>query len=194
MPGLFQTIAGDLRRKALWCYESDRPVAILQVLLSNDGTLAMIFYRLMQWSRRHRLVPLEWIFNKLNSVVCHCVIGRGAEFGPGLVFVHACGVYINGRVRGGANVTIFQQVTLGGERGRVPTLGDDVVVTAGAKVIGPFKIGDGARIAANSVVLRNVPPHTTVMGVPAIPIWQAKPAPQGPPADAHASADARVGV
>jgi serine O-acetyltransferase len=178
MPGLFQTIASDLRRKALWCYESDRPAAILQVLVSNDGTLAMILYRLMQWSRHHHLVPLEWVFNKLNAVVCHCVIGRGAEFGPGLVFVHASGVFINGRVRGGSDVTIYHQVTLGGERGRVPALGNEVVLAAGAKVIGPFQIGDGARVAANSVVLRNVPPHTTVMGIPAVPIWQCPAAPK----------------
>jgi serine O-acetyltransferase len=203
MASLFQTVAGDLRRKALWCYESDRPAAIVQVLFS-DGTMAMIYYRLMQWSRKYRLVPLECIFNKLNAIFCNCVVGRGAEFGPGLVLVHSSGILINGKVRGGANVTIYQQVSLGGERDQVPILGNDVVVTAGAKVVGPFKIGDGARIAANSVVLRNVPPHTTVMGVPAVPIWQAKSAPQGPTtnansngsanASANGTAEARVGI
>ena len=68
MPSLRQMIVTDLRRKALWCYESDRWTAVLKVLCT-DGTLAMILYRLMQWSRRYRLVPLEMVFNKLN-VVC----------------------------------------------------------------------------------------------------------------------------
>jgi serine O-acetyltransferase len=170
MAGLLSTIVGDLRRKALWCYESDQSGALVKVLLT-DGTLAMIFYRLMQWSQRRRLAPLAMIFGKLNAICCHCVIGRGAEFGPGLVLVHSSGIFINGRVRGGANVTLYHQVTIGGERDMVPCLGDNVVVTAGAKVIGPFTIGDGARIAANAVVLRNVPPRTTVGGIPAYPIW-----------------------
>jgi acyl carrier protein len=82
---------------------------------------------------------------------------------------------INGRVRGGCNVTIYQQVTLGGEEDRVPVLGDHVVIAAGAKVVGPVRIGDGATVAVNSAVFRNVPPGTTVMGVPAEPIWWDEP-------------------
>src|SRR5512135_2786472 len=109
---LLRMIAADLRRKALWCYESDRPAALIKVLLT-DGTPAMILYRLMQWSRRHHLAPLEMIFNKLNAVCCSCIIGRGAEFGPGFVLIHATGVVINGRVRGGSNILIEHQVTLG---------------------------------------------------------------------------------
>jgi serine O-acetyltransferase len=175
MPELLRMIAGDLRRKARWVYDSESNGAVLKVLISNDGTLAMVLYRLMQWSRQHRLVPLEWVFNKLITVCCRCVIGRGAEFGPGFVLVHAAGVYINGRVRGGSDVTIYQQVTLGGDRGRVPVLGNDVVVTAGAKVLGPIRVGDGARIGANSVVVGHVAPHTTVLGIPARPVWHAAP-------------------
>src|SRR5262245_16410884 len=103
MPGLLRTIGGDLRNKALWCYESDRWTAVVKVLFT-DGTAAMILYRLMQWARRWRLVPLELVFNKLNAVCCNCIIGRGAEFGPGFVLIHSTGVVINGQVRGGADV------------------------------------------------------------------------------------------
>jgi len=81
---LFRLIRADIRAKALWCYESDSKSALIKTLLT-DGTAAMIYYRLMQWSRRWRLVPLEMIFNKLNAVCCNCIIGRGAEFGPGFV-------------------------------------------------------------------------------------------------------------
>jgi serine O-acetyltransferase len=166
MPGLVSTIRTDLRRKALWCYESDRWPAVIKVLLA-DGTPAMVLYRLMQWSRRYRLVPLEMAFNKLNAVFCNCVIGRGAEFGPGLVLIHSTGVVINGAVRGGADVSIEHQVTIGAERRATPVIGDGVFLGAGAKVIGAVTIGRGARIGANAVVVSDVPADATAVGIPA---------------------------
>src|SRR5262249_44844629 len=144
-PGFWSLLAADLRRKALWCYESDRWPALVKVLLT-DGTAAMIVYRLMQWARRWRLVPLGLVFNTLNAVCNNCIIGRGADFGPGFVLVHATGVVINGQVCGGANVFIEHQVTIGAERRQSPVLGNDVFIGAGAKVIGPVTVGDGARI------------------------------------------------
>ena len=159
-------IRSDLRRKALWCYESESTRALLKVLLT-DGTAAMILYRLMQWARRWRLSPLEMVFNKMNAVGFNCIIGRGAEFGPGFVLIHATGVVINGGVRGGSNLHVEHQVTIGAERRQCPTLGDDVFLGAGAKVLGSVTIGDGARVGANAVVVRDVPAHCTVVGVPA---------------------------
>ena len=97
--GLIGLILSDLRAKADWCYEDDRLPALLKALLT-DGTAAMLNYRLMQWSRRHGLIVLEMMFNKLNAVFCGCIIGRGAEFGPGFVLIHSTGVVINGNVRG----------------------------------------------------------------------------------------------
>jgi serine O-acetyltransferase len=107
------------------------------------------------------------VFNKLNAIFCNCIIGRGAEFGPGFVLIHSTGVVINGQVRGGSNVHIEHQVTIGAERGQSPHLGDDLFVGAGAKVIGPVQVGDGARIGANAVVVHDIPPHSTVVGNPA---------------------------
>ncbi len=156
MVNLFGTIHADLRRKALWCYESDSRTAILKVL-ATDGTAAMLLYRLMQWARRWRLSPLEMLFNKLNAICCNCIIGRGADFGPGFVLIHSTGVVINGQVRGGSNVHIEHQVTIGAERRHSPVLGDDVFIGAGAKIIGSLTIGDHARIGANAVVLDDVP-------------------------------------
>jgi serine O-acetyltransferase len=166
MPSLFTTIRQDLKGKALWCYESDRWPALLKALVT-DGTAAMILYRFMQWSRRYRLVPLEMVFNKLNAVLCGCIIGRGAEFGPGLVLIHSNGIVINGAVRAGRAVHIEHQVTIGAERRQTPILGNDVFIGAGARIIGAVSIGDGARVGANAVVLRDVPPHHTAVGVPA---------------------------
>lgn len=156
----------DIRQKALWCYEADSPAHLIKALCA-DGTMAMVLYRAMQWSRRWHLTPFEMVFNRLNSIFCGCIIGRGAEFGPGFVLVHSQGVVINGRVRGGHNVIVEHQVTIGAERRISPTLGDDVFIGAGAKVLGAVNVGDGARIGANAVVVHDVPVGATVIGIPA---------------------------
>lgn len=163
---LLLTIRTDLRCKALWCYDDSGSASILKVLFT-DGTAAMIFYRLMQWSRRWRLIPLEMIFNKLNAVLCNCIIGRGAEFGAGFVLIHSTGVVINGEVRGGSGIHIEHQVTIGAQRRQSPRLGDNIFIGAGAKIIGNVQIGDGARIGANAVVIDDVPANQTAVGVPA---------------------------
>jgi serine O-acetyltransferase len=164
--GLFRLIARDLRAKADWNYGRATWRTILKALLT-DGTPAMIWYRLMQCSRRWHLVPLEMLFNRINTCFCNCIIGRGADFGPGFVLIHSSGVVINGQVRGGANVKLEHQVTIGAERRQSPVLGDDVFVGAGAKIIGPVTVGTGSKVGANAVVVRDVPPHSTVVGVPA---------------------------
>lgn len=166
MPSLFDNLRTDIRRKAQWCYESDSPRAILRALCT-DGTAAMILYRLMQSARRWRLSPLEMIFNKLNAIGCNCIIGRGADFGPGFVLIHSTGVVINGSVRGGNDILIEHQVTIGAERRQSPTLGNGVFIGAGAKIIGAVTIGDNATIGANAVVLTDVPDGCTAVGVPA---------------------------
>ena len=162
-------IVSDLREKAKWCYQREDLGAFVKVALT-DGTSAMLLYRLMQGARRHRVAPLEMLFNKLNSVLNHCIIGRGAEFGPGFVLIHSDGVVINGEVRGGERVFIEHQVTIGAERRESPRLGNDVFLGAGAKVIGSVTLGDGARVGANAVVVHDVPARTTVVGIPARPV------------------------
>ena len=98
-------------------------------------------------------------------------IHPGAQIGKGFFIDHGNGVIIGETTIIGDNVTMYQGVTLGGtgkDKGkRHPTLGDNVLVGSGAKVLGPFKVGDGARIASNAVVLREVPPNSTAVGVPA---------------------------
>jgi serine O-acetyltransferase len=166
MTRTFRLIVSDLRAKAEWCYGSRRLTAVVKVLLT-DGTPAMIWYRLMQGARRWRLAPVEMLFNRLNAICCGCIIGRGAEFGPGFVLIHSLGVVINGSVRGGSNVKVEHQVTVGAEKNQSPIIGNDVFFGAGAKIIGPVRIGDGAKIGANAVVLADVPPGATAVGVPA---------------------------
>ena len=159
-------VLSDLLAKAEWCYESRRWTAVVKVLLT-DGTPAMIWYRLMQGARRWRLSPLEMLFNRMNTICCGCIIGRGAEFGPGFVLIHSLGVVINGNVRGGTGVKIEHQVTIGAEKRESPKIGNDVFIGAGAKVLGQAEIGDGAKVGANAVVVHNVPAFATVVGIPA---------------------------
>ena len=163
-------LASDIREKARLCYASDNASAIAKTL-ATDGTLSMVLYRLMQGSRHIGVAPLEMVFNKLNSALGNCVIGRGAEFGPGFVLFHSNGVVVNGKVRAGENVHLHHEVTIGDdERGGTPTLGSNIHIGAGAKIIGSVAVGDGARIGANAVVVHDVEPDTTVVGIPAKPV------------------------
>jgi serine O-acetyltransferase len=167
MLNALRMLGDDLREKARWYYASDDPASIAKAAVA-DGTLATVLYRLMQGSRDAGLTPLEMLFNKANTLLNGCVIGRGAEFGPGFVIIHPNGIVINGKARGGANVHVEHQVTIGDDgEGRCGSLGDDVYIGAGAKIIGPVTVGDGARIGANAVVVRDVEPLTTVVGIPA---------------------------
>ncbi len=156
----------DLRAKARWCYGDANAKSLLKTCLT-DGTAAMLWYRAMQWSRCARLEPLAMVFNKINAVFCQCIIGRGADFGPGFVLIHSQGVVINSNVQGGRNVFVEHQVTIGAEKNQSPELGDDIFIGAGAKIVGPVRIGSRSRIGANAVVVRDVPDDVTVGGVPA---------------------------
>lgn len=156
----------DLRQKAQWRYGRSNWKTLLKTLVA-DGTAAMFWYRLMQWSQHWRLVPLTMVFNKINALFCQCIIGRGAEFGPGFVLNHSQGIVINSGVRGGSRIFLEHQVTLGAEKDGIPVLGDDVYVGAGAKIIGGVHVGSETRVGANAVVVRDVPDGATVGGIPA---------------------------
>ena len=174
MNDLFRLVVDDLRAKAEWNYQRVDWRALLKAS-ATDGTAAMVCYRLMQWAGRRRFSVLAFIFNKLNGVLNNCIIGRGADFGPRFVLIHATGVVINGAVRGGSDVRLEHQVTIGSEGRRAPTLGDHVFVGAGAKIIGGVQIGSNARIGANAVVVHDVPAYCTVVGVPARIVRRRRP-------------------
>lgn len=158
----FSLINSDLCAKAEWMYDGVSTKTLIKVLLT-DGTLAMLTYRLMQVSQRCRLAPLAMLFNKLTP----CIIGRGADFGPGFVLIHSNGVVINTGVRGGRNIYIEHQVTIGAEKQQAPVLGDDIFIGAGAKILGNVRIGNRVKVGANAVVTKDVPDGATVVGMPA---------------------------
>ena len=160
-----------LRRDVRAVQERD-PAArsALEVLLCYPGVHALALHRL-----GHRLWNRGWLTTaRFLSHVARFLTGieihPAAKLGPGLFIDHGMGVVIGETAEVGENVTLLQGVTLGGtslkREKRHPTLGDNVVVGAGAKIIGGFKIGDGSRIGAGSVVVREVPPNSVVVGVP----------------------------
>ena len=162
-PSLGTLIKLDVRAKAQWLYNADSGRELLKAALT-DGTFAMYLYRLMQFCHRTGLGPLAMICNKLIVWFGGCVIGRGADFGPGFVLVHSLGVVINTSVKGGSHVVIEHQVTIGAEKDKSPTLGDNVFIGAGAKILGDIRLGSNVKVGANAVVLEDVPDGATVAG------------------------------
>ena len=156
----------DFRQKARWVYGEVTPKSILKSWLT-DGSFTMVAYRVSQTCYALHLGFLGAISLKFAAILTQAVIGRGTDFGPGFVVLHSTGLVINGKVRGGKNVFVEHGVTIGEEKGRVPVLGDDIFIGAGAKIIGGLKIGNGAKIGANAVVLKDVPDGATAVGIPA---------------------------
>jgi serine O-acetyltransferase len=163
---MLETLREDLRRKAIWYDLEPTPRALLRMCLS-DGSTAQILYRMMRWCQTHRLKPLAMILYRLNAAIGHAVIGRDAEFGPGLVIVHSFGIVVNSSVRAGRNVVLEHGVTIGAEKFHSPVLGDNVFIGAGAKIIGGVRIGSDVKIGANAVVTKDLPDGATAVGIPA---------------------------
>jgi serine O-acetyltransferase len=159
-------LIADYQAKARRKYGADGIQATLKAALS-DGSFAMATYRGMQWCTRYHLVPLAMICNKLGAFFGQCLIGRRATFGREFVLLHSQGVVINAAVVGGDRIFIEHQVTLGANDRGAPRLGNDIHIGCGAKILGPVTIGDGARVGANAVVVKDVPAGATVGGVPA---------------------------
>lgn len=143
----------------------------LEIILTYSGVHAVIMYRVAHWFYKKDLKIIARVISQLARCITGIEIHPGAKIGKGLLIDHGSGVVIGETAEIGDNCLIYQGVTLGGtgkDHGkRHPTLGDNVMVGSGAKILGPFKVGDGAKIAANAVVLEEVPPDCTAVGVPA---------------------------
>ena len=152
-------------------YDKD-PAAgnIIEVILCYPGLHALIAYRLAHRIYKWHIPLIPRIISYITRIITGIEIHPGAQIGKGLFIDHGNGVIIGETAIIGDNVTLYQGVTLGGtgkETGkRHPTLRDNVMVSAGAKVIGSFTIGENSKIGAGSVVLEEVPPNCTVVGVP----------------------------
>jgi serine O-acetyltransferase len=142
----------------------------LEVFFCYSGLHALWFYRINHWFWNHRFYLLGRWLSQFARFLTGIEIHPGAQIGRRLFIDHGMGVVIGETTIVGDDVTLYQGVTLGGtgkERGkRHPTIGDNVVIGGGAKILGNITIGNNCRVGAGSVVLRNVPEDSTVVGVP----------------------------
>lgn len=153
-------------------YQKNDPAArsALEIFLLYNGLHAEIGYRVSHWFYKHRM---QFIARWISQVSKQCTgveIHPAAKIGRRLVIDHGTGIVIGATAEIGDDCLLYQGVTLGGTGSghgkRHPTLGNNVMVGCGAKILGPFKVGDNSKIAANSVVLREVPKNCTVVGIP----------------------------
>jgi serine O-acetyltransferase len=144
--------------------------SVLEILLLYPGLHAVIIYRIANFLWKNKLPIIPRLIAQISRFFTGIEIHPGARIGKGLFIDHGMGVVIGETSIIGDNVTLFQGCTLGGtgkETGkRHPTLGDNIVVGAGAKILGNIEIGSNSYVGANAVVLKSVPPNSTVVGVP----------------------------
>lgn len=150
----------------------------LEVVLCYPGFHAILFYRFSHWLWLKGLKLIGRFVSHVGRVLTGIEIHPGAKIGKRFFIDHGMGVVIGETAEVGDDVTLYHGVTLGGttwQKGkRHPTLGNDVVVGAGAKILGPITVGDGARVGSNAVVVRDVPPGVTIVGIPGRAVDQAK--------------------
>lgn len=158
--------------ETLTAYQRNDPAARskLEIFLLYNGLHAQIYYRVAHWLYEHKCLFLaRWVSQRAKRRT-GVEIHPAAKIGRRLVIDHGTGIVIGATAEIGDDCLLYQGVTLGGtgaaREKRHPTLGNNVMVGCGAKVLGPFKVGDNVKIAANSVVLREVPDNCTVVGIP----------------------------
>ncbi|MGI1658350.1 MAG: serine O-acetyltransferase [Desulfitobacterium sp.] len=144
--------------------------SIVEIIFCYPGLHALIAHRLAHYLYKKKMVLLPRLISQTSRLFTGIEIHPGAKIGQGLFIDHGMGVVIGETAEVGDNVTIYQGVTLGGtgkEKGkRHPTIGNNVFIGSGAKILGSVKIGDNVKIGAGSVVTKPVPGNTTVVGVP----------------------------
>lgn len=166
--GFFASIVEDARN-----IQSKDPAAknLFEVFLCYPGLHAMIFYRISHFLYIHRRYVIARFVSQIGRFFTGIEIHPGAKIGRRLFIDHGMGVVIGETAEIGNDVTIYHGATLGGtghESGkRHPTVGNNVIIGAGAKILGSFKVGDNSKIGAGAVVLKEVPPNSTVVGIPA---------------------------
>jgi len=165
---MFASIRQDLRA----VFDRDpAATSTLEVILTYAGFHALLAYRMSHWLYVHHVPFFPRALSQVARILTGIEIHPAATIGKGFFIDHGMGVVVGETAEIGDYVTLFQGVTLGGtgkERGkRHPTLGNHVVVGAGAKILGGIRIGDNVKVGANSVVLKSVPANSTVTGVPA---------------------------
>ncbi|MCL4458675.1 MAG: serine O-acetyltransferase [Chloroflexi bacterium] len=162
----------SIREDIQAAFERDPAAAnIWEVLLAYPGLHAVWIHRIAHWLHVHRVPVIPRLISHLNRLLTGIEIHPGARIGRRLFIDHGMGIVIGETAEIGDDVTMYQGVTLGGaslQKGkRHPTIGNNVIIGAGAKLIGSIVVGNNVTIGAGSVVLRDVPDNCTAVGVPA---------------------------
>jgi serine O-acetyltransferase len=186
----FARVVREVREDLAAALERDpaaRSVGRVDLLLTYGGVQALLSHRVSHALHEAGVPLLPRLLAYLTTAVTGVEIHPAARIGRGLFIDHGAGVVIGETAEVGDDVTIYQGVTLGGTgfaRGkRHPTVGNEVMIGAGAALLGPIEIGDRAKIGANSVVIHDVPPNSTVVGNPGHPVRVDGKKPEGPDAD-----------
>ncbi len=192
MPGvrLISRLLAEIRRDVASAHGRDpasRGVGWFEILATWPGVQALLAHRLAHVLHEARVPILPRAIAALARSLTGIEIHPAAGIGPGLFIDHGMGVVIGETAEIGADVTIYQGVTLGGTGfatgKRHPTVEDNVTIGSGAKLLGPILVGHGSKIGANSVVIHDVPPNSTVVGNPGHPVRVEGRRPEGPDAD-----------
>jgi serine O-acetyltransferase len=188
--GTLTRVARELRRDVAAAHERDpaaRGVSSLEVLAAWPGVHALLSHRVAHVLHAAGVPMVPRVLALATRAVTGIEIHPAAKVGEGLFIDHGVGVVIGETAQIGENVTLYQGVTLGGTGfatgKRHPTVQDNVTIGSGAKLLGPITIGHGAKIGANSVVIHDVPPNSTVVGNPGHPVRVDGRRPEGPDAD-----------
>src|SRR5436309_15699977 len=188
--GTMTRVARELRHDLTAAQERDpaaRDLGRVEILLTYGGVQALLVHRIAHAARDVGIPMVPHGLAYVAKITTGVEIHPAAEIGDALFIDHGTGVVIGETAEIGDNVTIYRGVTLGGTgfaRGkRHPTLEDDVVVGSGAKLLGPIRVGHGAKVGANSVIIHDVPANSTVVGNPGHPVRVEGRRPDGPDAD-----------
>jgi serine O-acetyltransferase len=163
---MFQTLRRDIRA----IFDKDPAARNLAEVLSYPGLHAIVWHRIAHKLWHWRLMTLARWLSNLSRFLTGIEIHPGAVIGAGFFIDHGSGVVIGETAVVGEDVLLYHNVTLGGtslaKTKRHPTLGNRVIVSAGAKILGPIEIGDNTKIGPNAVVRQSVPPNSVVVGIP----------------------------
>ncbi|MFP5364571.1 MAG: serine O-acetyltransferase [Thermoleophilia bacterium] len=188
--GTFARVIGEVRRDVAAAHARDpaaRGVDSVEILASWPGVQAVLAHRVAHGLHGMCVPALPRMLSTVSRAWTGVEIHPAARIGHGLFIDHAAGVVIGETAEIGDDVTLYQGVTLGGtgfQTGkRHPTLQDNVTVGAGAKLLGAITVGHGSKIGANTVVINDVPPNTTVVGNPGHPVRVEGKRPEGPDTD-----------
>lgn len=142
---------------------------LFRLAAAHDGFKVLLLTRLRESARRHRIPGVNHLLRLVTTVLFSIEVGNAVTIGKGTEFVHTLGTVVGGTSVLGNRVRLMGNNTIGAAKDDgCPTIGDDVVIGAGARVLGPVHVGHGAFIGANAVVLSNVPAGAVAIGIPAV--------------------------